>query len=212
MCFNWNILINIVPSVIAVIALFQTGYQTKLSNKQHLFDRRLDAYKRVRGLMELYQENEKILSEKDKNEPLIENAWLFMRLTNNAEMESCAKAITHRKVEPYHQNFLKMIEELKRAAIEFEMLFEGDMAISIRRFIEAYAEVLLSMYQYQDIIEMMKKKNSESPTAIDELQNMLSEPNHRRKLNESLEKLKETYDKASDSKVISKIYKQIKLR
>ena len=92
------------------------------------------------------------------------------------------------------------------------MLFEGDMAISIRRFIEAYAEVLLSMYQYQDIIEMMKKKNSESPTAIDELQNMLSEPNHRRKLNESLEKLKETYDKASDSKVISKIYKQIKLR
>ena len=92
------------------------------------------------------------------------------------------------------------------------MIFQEDMAISMRQFIEAYAEVLLSMYQYQGIIEKMKEKNSESSIAIDELQNMLSEPNHRRKLNESLEKLKDMYEKASNPKVISKIHKQIRLR
>ena len=48
-----NNLFAIVTAFIAIIALFQTHKQIKNSNKQFLFDKRLDKYLLAKGLLEL---------------------------------------------------------------------------------------------------------------------------------------------------------------
>lgn len=59
--FLENNLFSIIIAVIAIIALFQTYVQIKISNKQFLFDKRLDKYLLSKGLLELYKDNEKLL-------------------------------------------------------------------------------------------------------------------------------------------------------
>ena len=56
--FIENNLFAILTAFIAIIALFQTHKQISVSNKQFLFDKRLNKYLIARGLLELYKDNE----------------------------------------------------------------------------------------------------------------------------------------------------------
>lgn len=74
--FAKNIFV-IVTSVIAILALFQTKKQIKLSNKQNLFDRRLNNYSIVTGLIKLYGENEHLIVKKHKQNEVLDVKYLF---------------------------------------------------------------------------------------------------------------------------------------
>ena len=52
-----NIVLSTVVAITAIFALFQTHRQIKLSNKQFLFNRRLDKYLLAKSLIELYKDN-----------------------------------------------------------------------------------------------------------------------------------------------------------
>ena len=53
--------------ITSIIALFQTSKQTKLSNKQSLFDRRVSNYWIINGLFKLYAANGEMLESADWN-------------------------------------------------------------------------------------------------------------------------------------------------
>lgn len=61
-----NVLLSIVSLTIALVAIFQTKKQIALSNKQLLFDRRLEKYIIIKDLLLLFANNrERIVDKKD---------------------------------------------------------------------------------------------------------------------------------------------------
>lgn len=208
---DWNFWCTVMTSIAAFIAIYLSVHQMKLSNKQQLFDQRLKAYMLVNGIISLCKENYMWLSEKREAEPQLTNDFFFMSLTNNAYMESQAKAIQHPLEQPFHNEFLKKLEELRSMAIEFELIFKGDVALLYSDFLRDYEKTLTAMYKYQIIIKKINEENSKHPRPLEELSQQFSEKKCRDNLYEALDKLRESYDAVACEKVEKKLRKQIAL-
>lgn len=208
---DWNFWCTVMTSVAAFIALYLPVRQIQLSNKQQLFDRRLKAYMLANSITSLCKENYMWLSGKREAEPQLVNDFVFMQLTNNTYMESQAKAILYPLEQPFHNEFLKKREELRSMAMEFELIFKGNIALLYSNFLKDYEETLAVMYQYQIIIKNMNEENSKHPSTLEELSQMFSEKEYRDSLYDALDKLRESYDAVAQEKVEKKLRKQLVL-
>lgn len=126
-------------------------------------------------------------------------------------MESQAKAILYPLEQPFHNEFLKKREELRSMAMEFELIFKGNIALLYSNFLKDYEETLAVMYQYQIIIKNMNEENSKHPSTLEELSQMFSEKEYRDSLYDALDKLRESYDAVAQEKVEKKLRKQLVL-
>ena len=74
---------SIITATIAIIALWQTHIQIKISNKQFLFKKRLEKYTIANMLIELFKEYKSLLdySKKKEDEAIIVDIQ-FASLTN----------------------------------------------------------------------------------------------------------------------------------
>lgn len=203
-----------ITAFIAIIALFQTHKQIGVNNKQFLFDKRLNKYLIARGLLELYKDNEKLLdfSKKRDNEPIIVDIH-FINLTNNKYLKDVASIINDPKNNEFKNNFLVKIEELKQLSNEVRFLFQNKSGLSLGDFIMKYQNVLMELYNYQIILDLMK--NDEIPRknkpTYNELQKDYGELKHRYKLYRAIDDLKKSYDEVVNKKIINKIEKSITL-
>lgn len=203
-----------ITAFIAIIALFQTHKQIGVNNKQFLFDKRLNKYLIARGLLELYKDNEKLLdfSKKRDNEPIIVDIH-FINLTNNKYLKDVASIINNPKNNEFKNNFLVKIEELKQLSNEVRFLFQNKSGLSLGDFIMKYQKVLMELYNYQIILDLMK--NDEIPRknkpTYNELQKDYGELKHRYKLYRAIDDLKKSYDEVVNKKIINKIEKSITL-
>lgn len=93
MHIDWNFVFTLVTAVVAIFAVIQTQQQIKLSNKQYLFDKRMEVYLVAMGLIELYRSNRSLFEEHDKNEPFLAIDFDFTFMTNNASLFQIANAI-----------------------------------------------------------------------------------------------------------------------
>lgn len=66
MQIRWEIILSFVTAITAIVALVQTQRQMSISNKQSLFEKRIEAYLVAKGLLQLFKENQRSLSCKDK--------------------------------------------------------------------------------------------------------------------------------------------------
>lgn len=212
--FLENNLFAIITAVIAIIALFQTHVQIKISNKQFLFDKRLDKYLLAKGLLELYKDNEKLL---DYNSCLDDEAiivdYQFINLTNNNYLKDVTCIINEPKNNDFKNAFLVKIEELKGLSTEIRFLFPNKNGQLLENFIMKYQNILMELYKYQIILDLMMddaipRKNK--PTYI-ELQKEYGELEHRHRLYNAINELKKSYYEVLDKKAINKIEKSIKL-
>lgn len=208
---DWNFWCTVMTSIAAFIAIYLSVRQIQLSNKQQLFDRRLKAYMLVNGIISLCRENYMWISGKREAEPQLTNDFFFMGLTNNTYMESQAKTIQQPLEQPFHNEFLKKLEELRSMAMEFELIFKGDIALQYSNFLRDYEKTLAVMYQYQIIIKKINEENSKYPRSLEELSQMFSEEEYRDSLYKALDKLRESYDVVAQEKVKKKLRKQIAL-
>lgn len=210
MCIDWNVLCFIITAIAAIVALVLSVKQSRLSNKQQLFERRLRAYMLANGLISLCKDNYGWISAKREERPQLENDWNFMWLTNNSYMEEQAKAIEHPLEQPFHKEFLRKREELRKQAMEFEMIFKGDIALKYSEFLRAYENALDKMYQYQIIIDKMKRANEENTETV-EAGKMFSEEKYRADLYNALDNLRKTCDVVAQDKVEKQLKKQLSL-
>ena len=208
---DWNFWCTVMTSVASVIALCVSVHQIRLSNKQQLFDRRLKAYMMANSIISLCKENYVFLSEKRKTEPQFANDLVFIWLTNNTYMEGQAEAIEHPLEQPFHKELLKKREELRNMAMEFELIFKGNVASLYGNFLRDYENALAVMYQYEIIIRKMKEENEKYPHTSEVLSKMFSEEEYRDRLYDALGKLKVSYDTVSQEKNDKQLRKQLAL-
>lgn len=212
--FLENNLFSIITAVIAIIALFQTHVQIKTSNKQFLFDKRLDKYLLAKGLLELYKDNEKLLDYNSypDDEAIIVD-YQFINLTNNNYLKDVTCIINEPKNNDFKNAFLVKIEELKGLSTEIRFLFPNKSGQLLENFIMKYQNVLMELYKYQIILDLMindtiPRKNK--PT-YNELQKEHGELKHRYRLYDAINDLEKSYCDVIDKKVINKVEKSIKL-
>ncbi len=208
---DWNFWCTVITVVATVIALVLSVHQIRLSNKQQLFDRRLKAYMLASSIISLCKENHMWLSGKRDAAPQFTNDYIFIWLTNNTYMEGQADAIKHPLEQPFHNEFLKKREELRSMAMEFELIFKGNVATLYSNFLKDYEKTLAVMYQYQIIIANMEKENSKRPRTSEELSQMFSEEKYRNDLYDAMDKLRESYDAVAQEKVEKQLRKQLAL-
>ena len=209
---DWNFWCSIITAGAALIALFISCKQMALSNKQCLFDRRLKVYMLVQGLMALCREYlNGILTERN-NGPEYSVGSMFANLTNNSYLESMENAIEHPLQSPFQQDFLRQREELRKVAMECELMFKGKEAGVYGDFVRAYEKTLAAMYRYKIVIDKMEETNNKHRMTEDALVNICREEPVRHELYETLEALKVAYDAAEQENVQRKIRKQITLK
>ena len=212
--YIYDNLLPIITVIATLIALWQTHKQIKISNKQYLFDKRLSKYLLAKGLLELYKYNESLLDyTDDPDDEAIIVDYQFINLTNNNYLKDVTCIINEPKNNEFKNNFLVKIEELKKLSNEVRFLFPNKNGLLLSNFIMKYQNVLMELYRYQIVLDLMKKNEiprKNKPT-YNELQNEYGELKHRHRLYDAIDDLKKSYHEVVSKKVINKIEKSIKL-
>lgn len=205
-----NNLFSILTLTIAGIALLQTHKQIKISNKQNLFNKRVDNFLIIDGLIKLYEENKGLMDKKENN-GFLEVTILFMGLTNNTYLKDIGTIINEVENEEIRQKFLIKLEEMKKLSLEHQLLFKGNNIKYIEEFVMEYQNLLRTLYKYQALLEKIQKANKKEPKTFEELQKLYREDIDRQEIFDSYAKIGSLYNKIKNKNVIKDVKSQIKL-
>ena len=208
--FIGNNIFAIITAIIAVIALWQTHRQITISNKHQLFDKRVDRFITINGLISLFKES-KHLMDKEDYDHFIDVTVLFHSLTNNIYLKDIGTIIDNVEQEDIRQNFLIKLEEIKKLSIEMKFLFNGDFINLIKKFVYEYQELLRLMYKEKIILNRILEKNSKNSTEFIKLQKEFGERKFREDLYTEYDKIKQLYEAIIEKNIINNIENQIKL-
>lgn len=211
---NPNSWFSIITALTAIIALFQTWKQIKVSNKQNLFEKRINVLIKVTGLMKLYEENRNLMiddNEKDDSAVLMVD-FNFENLTNNTYLEDIAICIHKSLEQPYQKQLLTRLEELRNISTSIMYLFPDKQAKALSDFVFNYQNTLFTIYQYQILSNNIRNDSIKFKTDVHDMAKKLNEPKQREKLLVSYKKLEESYKKIITEDIIEEIRKKIKLK
>ena len=198
-----------ISAIVAIIALLISCYQARLSNKQSLFNRRLNIWITVDKLMSVYVKNAKDLEHDD--EPQMNIDLQFALLTNTTYLQSISTSINQvLDADPQLKLHLKL-DEMKSLAMEARFCFKGKSGEAIAEFIEAYQSLLFSMYQYQILSKMMVEKSNEFQWTLELASEKLHEPDKRKDLFEKEDALAASYKTLCQQNKRGAIQRQIQL-
>lgn len=180
-----------ISAIVAIIALFISCYQARLSNKQSLFNRRLNIWITVDKLMSVYAKNAKNLEHND--EPQLAIDRLFVWLTNTTYLQSISASINHVLDADSQLKLHLKLDEMRTLAMEARFCFKGKSGDAIGEFIEAYQSLLFSMYQYQILLNKMSQSAKEYQWTLVQASEKLLEPDKRKDLFEKESALAASY-------------------
>ena len=205
-------LATITSSVLAVVAIFQTKKQSELSNKQNLFKDRVKGYLILKGLINLYNENRNQIEEEKKEEIYFNCEFLFFEMINNSYLEPMGEVMKSPLHNPEQKEFLKLLEDLRNNAEKMEFIFEGEVAIKIKEFMLAYAELLMELYKYRILIDKMSEYSKSYPVVdINKAAEDMKEIDYRNRLFNCFENIKNKFLMLEniDMKIITEQIKMI---
>ena len=198
-----------ISAIVAIIALLISCYQARLSNKQSLFNRRLNIWITVDKLMSVYVKNAKDL-ELD-NEPQMAIGQLFEWLTNTTYLQSISTSITKVLDADLQLELHLKLDEMRSLAMEARFCFKGKSGEAIAEFIEAYQSLLFSIYQYQILLNKMSQSAKVYQWTLEQASKQLHEPEQRQDLFERESALAASYKTLCQQNKREAIQRQIKL-
>ena len=93
---DWNFWLAIFTAGTALLAIFQTQRQIKLSNKQQLYDKRVEIYEKADSILGLWSKA-KDLFESNETSPIRTIDYRFLQMTNSSYLEKCYVAVKNPK-------------------------------------------------------------------------------------------------------------------
>lgn len=198
-----------ISAIVAIIALLISCYQARLSNKQSLFNRRLNIWITVDKLMSAYVKNAKDLEHDD--EPQMDIDLQFALLTNTTYLQSISTSINHVLDADPQLNLHLKLDEMRTLAMEARFCFKGKSGEAIAEFIEAYQSLLFSMYQYQILLNKMLQNAREYQWTLEQASEQLHEPEQRQDLFEKEDVLATSYKTLCQQNKRGSIQRQIQL-
>ena len=198
-----------ISAIVAIIALFISCYQARLSNKQSLFNRRLNIWITVDKLMSVYVKNAKDL-ELD-NEPQMAIGQLFEWLTNTTYLQSISTSINKVLDADLQLKLHLKLDEMRSLAMEARFCFKGKSGEAIAEFIEAYQSLLFSIYQYQILLNKMSQSAKVYQWTLEQASEQLHEPEQRQDLFERESALAASYKTLCQQIKRGAIQRQIQL-
>lgn len=198
-----------ISAIVAIIALLISCYQARLSNKQSLFNRRLNIWITVDKLMSVYVKNAKDL-ELD-NEPQMAIGQLFECLTNTTYLQSISTSINKVLDADLQLKLHLKLDEMRSLAMEARFCFKGKSGEAIAEFIEAYQSLLFSIYQYQILLNKMSQSAKVYQWTLEQASEQLHEPEQRQDLFEKEDVLAASYKPLCQQNKRGAIQRQIQL-
>lgn len=197
-------ILSVVAVLCAIFALFQTVWQVKVSNKQSLFDFRLQLFLEFKSLNQLYEDNINILNSiLNENYDMVE--MLCPNLMNSIYLEECCEAFIEPLKDYRHKIFLKKREELREKSLKAEMLFNKKYSTVVSEFIKLYEQLLHKLYQFRIAIE---KRNVAS---LEENKEWYKKYCNQLGFKELIEKMHLLFYEIKDKNIIEKIKKDINI-
>ena len=209
MISDWGTFASCVTAAAAILALFVSLRQGRMANRQRLFDRRLKIWLTVEKLMQLYQDNVRLLKKDD--EPQFAIGVCFEWLTNTTFLQEVSPAISHTLESKYQLKLHLKLDEMKSLSAEASYVFKGKPRMVLAEFIDAYQALLFRMYQYQVILNAMEENGEKFRWELEEAIENLHEEQHRAGLYDAEDRLAAACESIDDKRMISKIRRQIRL-
>lgn len=165
--------LSLIAVVAAIVALFQTNIQIKLSNKQQLFNKRLEKYLLIKELLSLYSENQNLIIHTDS---ICESAqFMFVWLTNSSTLESMCLAMENPLKHEEQKIFLTKCEMLEKSVMEIELLWRGKVAYIMGQFVRQYKELLQAMYRQQIMLDSLHDEREKEHMPLEIAQKQIHE-------------------------------------
>jgi len=174
----WDMVCSVATIVLAVVAIAISIWQTCLSNRQALFQKRLVLWVKASDLMRLLNNNESILVEDRSFQMGIEIP--FLMLLNNSWLESASDAVLDPRNADAKRVFLSKVEGIQSMGLEAKFLFKGKRGRALSDFISSYGALLTQMYKYRRIMELMHEYGVNHRKTLDESAEAVGEPKVRK--------------------------------
>ena len=184
---------------IAIWASFQTKKQIELSNKHQLFDRRLKHYLLFKELLLLYKNGNSLINE----DMLILNPIsIYHFLTSSTIFNRFNRSDNQENV--YESDQIVQIE-LRRSAIEIELIWNNDYGKTAGKFVREYVELLDLLHRQEVYLNLIRTKYPDYEERKRNAESFAKEYH----LVECVNNIFKTYIKICDEKIEEKLVKCI---
>lgn len=198
--------LSIISAVIAVVALFQTQRQIKLSNKQQLFDRRLTDYLIAKDVI-----NSQIKGCIKNGKGFDATRILFDMMTPSF-FATVRNAPFDIKDGMIRNSFYAKLQELENIGEEMVIIFDKENIEPLKIFFKAYCDAARAVHTYLEFC-YLRDNNMLFSVPDDPLSKNVPAFVEKRKEDAIMwfDKLKTAYDTLEKSKVMDNLPKYLKL-
>ena len=201
--------LSIISAAIAIVALFQTQSQIKLSNKQHLFDRRLTDYLIAKDVI-----NSQIKDYIKNGESFDATKILFDMMTPEffASVKNITDVLSSYSDKEIKNQIYTRLQELEKIGEEMGIIFGQKNTEPLKAFFKVYCDAARSIQSYLEF-QYLQEHNISFSVPDDPLS---KNPHAYVDKNREdavmwFDKLKTAYDVLEKSKVMDNLPKYLKL-
>lgn len=207
---NKEIVLSLSTVTISVIAIVISIYQVQLSNKHHLFNRRVNLFKIIDCLfstIDKFNITQDYLKEQLQFDDNI--TLFFIRLTSNRYLEEIALTIKNPTDEDSYKIFMNKQDEMESLTYEAEFSFPKKESRYIKNFLTLYCDLLRSIQCYK-VLKLSKIGNTKA-ISICEILRLEDDEKLKNAIIEEFLLLKQLCKEINSKKIKEKIFKDIKL-